>query len=262
MRGEDMPLGRYRTKAPVLVVGLAGEARCGKNTAAEALVGFKPVAFVDTLRQIVRWTLNDLVAWPDGMTDILDEQKDIPFPHPIGPLTAGQAKRWACAICANTWYTPVNGKPVLPRLEACAASVLVGQTFDTGRRLLQVIGTDVLRAACGPYIFADMAWQNRISNATVPLVFTDCRFPEERELIRDTGGLLIRLRRVDPNAQTGSPLVPSHTSETSFGDDSEYDAIISAWSFDPLHFDDDRRKFQAAVFGAVTELHTIMTRRL
>lgn len=76
----------------------------------------------------------------------------------------------------------------------------------TNREVLQVMGTDIFRA------IYDNVWAhapfNRNWVGTDVVVLTDCRFPNEKSVTEERGGVIIRLER-----KTG--LSDNHPSETS-----------------------------------------------
>lgn len=78
------------------------------------------------------------------------------------------------------------------------------------RRVLQRLGTDVFRA------IDEDVWVDRMRALLVrresPVVIPDVRFPNEAALVRELGGVLVRVVR--PGAPT-SDANASHTSETS-----------------------------------------------
>jgi hypothetical protein len=64
----------------------------------------------------------------------------------------------------------------------------------TPRRVLQLVGTDLFRQR-----FHDDIWvaavERRITNTASPIVITDCRFPNEIEMVRRVGGVVWNVDR-------------------------------------------------------------------
>lgn len=89
------------------------------------------------------------------------------------------------------------------------------------RRLLQVIGTDAGRNIVGENVWVDIAGDKIIDamEAGYGVVLTDCRFPNEVEMVREFGGYLVRIERPGVSAVNG------HVSETAL-DDIEPDYTI------------------------------------
>lgn len=84
----------------------------------------------------------------------------------------------------------------------------------TVREVLQIVGTDIFRA------IEDDVWArapfNRDWSGYDVVLLTDCRFPNEKRVTEEHGGVIIRLER-----QTG--FVDNHASETAL-DDAEFDS--------------------------------------
>lgn len=80
------------------------------------------------------------------------------------------------------------------------------------RELLQRLGTEVGREQFGENFWVDMAMRK----VDGPTVFTDCRFPNEAQAIKDAGGEVWRIVR------PGTEPVNSHPSETA----------LNSWDFD------------------------------
>jgi deoxyadenosine/deoxycytidine kinase len=85
------------------------------------------------------------------------------------------------------------------------------------RGLLQRFGTEVGRNMLGQDIWVDQAF-NKL-NLTEDIVFTDVRFKNEANRIREHGGVICRVFRDDVHA------INKHSSETEM-DDYEFDTVI------------------------------------
>ena len=86
------------------------------------------------------------------------------------------------------------------------------------RRLLQVFGTEVGREMFGEDFWVNQAFKD--IERTDLIAFTDCRFPNEAQKVKEMGGEVWRIER------TGIDAVNSHPSEHSL-DDWEFDRYIS-----------------------------------
>ena len=85
------------------------------------------------------------------------------------------------------------------------------------RRLLQRLGTEAGRKVLGKNIWVDTAMRKTADGELV--VFTDCRFTNEADAIRERGGHIVRIER--PGLADGD----AHPSETSL-DDYAFDFIV------------------------------------
>ena len=90
--------------------------------------------------------------------------------------------------------------------------------FPDIRRLLQVFGTEVGRKMFGEDFWVDQAFRGIKDLRQV--VFTDTRFPNEAQRIKDNGGTVWRVTRPGVEATNG------HASETSL-DDWNFDYVIN-----------------------------------
>lgn len=77
------------------------------------------------------------------------------------------------------------------------------------RPLLQWYGTDFWRQFMGVPDYWLKRFESRIDGTTAPVVVDDCRFPNEADLLRDKGFIIIKLNR-DDKANPGS----NHVSES------------------------------------------------
>lgn len=78
------------------------------------------------------------------------------------------------------------------------------------RQLMQTLGTEWARAHIGPKIWVDVATRELDKLAGLDVVFTDVRFENEAAMIRERGGIIVRLVR-----HAARP-VNSHVSEAGF----------------------------------------------
>lgn len=236
----------------MVVVGLAGRAGSGKSTAAEAfeLLGFERAAFADALRRAVLVTFGQLCpgrVTPQALTD----GKNDPFPAPLtfdADAAAVGAAGWVAAVEAGLY----PGRPIAEcdftaqqeRVDAIAAW-LATQTFATPRELLQRMGTEAGRAVWGTTLWCRVFEREHLTGYDAPLalVVDDCRFPEERQLLRQHGGVLVRIySEADLRGATGD-----HASETSLGPDADYDVCVI--NFHGRH--DARHEYQRRVVEEV-----------
>lgn len=140
----------------MILFGLSGYARSGKDEAAKALeeLGYKRVAFADKLREA-------LVA----LNPIVDEF--LKFPDPIRVADVVREYGW------DGYKATEYG--------------------DEVRALLQRLGTEVGRNVLGANIWVDAALNNLDPSGRY--VVTDCRFPNEFKAVKARGGKVIRISR-------------------------------------------------------------------
>lgn len=169
----------------VRLIGLTGRKRSGKDTFAQALVevGFRQVAFADPLRQAVAG-LDPIVGFEERVDEF-----GFRVVEPIRFRTAVER------------YGYEEAKDRFPEV----------------RLVLQRFGTEGIRRI-DPGFWMRLA-RERILASETPLVFTDCRFPNEADMIRSEGGKVIRIDR------PGLPDDDTHPSETALAD-YPVDAVI------------------------------------
>lgn len=143
----------------MIVIGIAGRAGAGKDTAAAALVrdlGFVRVGFADALKAEVRTRL----------------------------------RRTLLAIARTQWWIEEG------RSEDEQLDDLLTVKPEPIRALLQEYGTDVRRAENPAYWLA--AWCDRVAHRVAHrprVVVPDVRFENEMRLVKDLGGWLIHVSR-------------------------------------------------------------------
>jgi hypothetical protein len=189
-----------------MIVGLSGYAQSGKDTFASFLVedhGFERMAFADPLRDML-YALNPL-TWVYA----LPEQKAGTYNDSVQAIVDQHGWEWAKA--------------------------------NTGvRELLQRLGTEAGRRVLGENIWVDTALSKVPLGTDRNIVFTDCRFVNEAEAIRDRGGVIIRIRRPDTSA------VNRHPSETAL------DGYRCDWTVENAGTLDTLRTAATAIYDAET----------
>lgn len=169
----------------MILVGLLGYARSGKDTAGEFLVanfGFTRLAFADKLRD---------------------------FAYAIDPL-----------VTAYPYYDEWSG----PSVDKVCLSTLVDkmgwekakEQYPEVRRLLQRIGTEGGREVLDQNVWVDATMKQVRRDSDKRYVITDVRFPNEVEAIKARGGVTWRVRRPGFDAVNGHP---SETALDAWGTD-------------------------------------------
>lgn len=157
-----------RTALPQ-IIGLSGQARSGKDTAAHYLVsnyGFTKIAWADALRECCR-VLNPIVGWDT-----------------LGPV------RWA-QLFDDVGYEAAKDHPEF------------GTEF---RRIMLTMGTEVGRNILGENTWVNAALDKMEPGKRY--VISDCRFPNEAEAVTERGGHMVRILRgglptIDHPSETG-----------------------------------------------------------
>ena len=193
-----------------LWLGLTGKAGAGKSTVADALtrLGMERASFADGIRRCVVAALHPGEPERDdsgrlriGVPGWLVERKD----EPIAPSTLHQD------IVGQSWFLKRFiahvARPVrrcVPLVEARGEDSAIERTWrealpsiTTGRRLLQVLGTDIARRYLGEDIWVRRWEAEHLGEMLSPYVFEDVRFANEADFLRAHGGVIIRLMRSD-----------------------------------------------------------------
>lgn len=114
---------------------------------------------------------------------------------------AGAGKDAAGAVFAHRGYT--HRKFAAPLKELAARCGWNGEKDDVGRAFLQALG-----AGARDIIDPDVWVRPAMANLTGDVVFTDCRYPNEWDAIKDAGGYIVRVWR------PGLGPINGHESET------------------------------------------------
>lgn len=172
-----------------MLIGISGKMSAGKDTTADVLVnrfGFIRRSMAAALREECFLALNELQA-PAGVPEDLVR-----------------------IIEQEGWHPgAVHAKPTPPSI----------------RRLLQAWGTEFRRAQDTEYWIKRMRdWLLR--NTGNSIVIPDIRFPNEADLVREFGGFVWIVRRVNADA-TRDPAAHSHISERFCDEYRNWDAELS-----------------------------------
>jgi hypothetical protein len=145
-----------------MLIGLCGYIGSGKDTCASILEthhGFQRLAFASAIKDIV----STLFGW---------DRDDLEGSTP-------SSREWREEI--DTWWTEQLGRIVTPRL------------------ILQMVGTEMFRDCLSPRFWTTVL-KRKIekileNNMSERIAITDCRFPEEIELIKSLGGIIVYVDR-------------------------------------------------------------------
>jgi hypothetical protein len=165
-----------------IFIALSGKKQVGKDTAASMIVRMcesqgKKVVLTAFAEPLKRMCVEILGLSPEGVNGT-DAQKN--------------------SLCHINW----DGFSEEIRLKYSNSGVTAGDgIYDptprsgpmTNREVLQVMGTDVFRAIYGN-VWAKAPF-NRDWSAADVVILTDCRFPNEKLVTEEAGGVIIRLSR-------------------------------------------------------------------
>lgn len=175
----------------MFLIGLSGYAQSGKDTVGSLLVehqGFLRLAFADKVKEAL-YAINPVVG--------LNTKTGNPvyLKNFIDSLPGSFNQKWDRA-----------------------------KELEEVRRLLQRLGTEAGRKILGPNVWVDPVMEgiyNNLRDGITRFVITDCRFPNEAEVIKKRGGHMIRVVR----PETG----PARDSK---GHVHESEIALDSWPFD------------------------------
>jgi len=168
----------------VKIIGLCGTKGSGKDTAAEPLLdkGWARISFADPLKDLCAATFNVKPAKFHH-----PEFKDLKFHK---PLILGDDH-------ADNFMAALDDVPKYVTHKDLIYDAFDGREIHTARELMQFIGTDVVRHCVSNTYWVDLAEKKikRWSAEDVNIVFTDVRMANERDLVKDYGGTIVRILR-------------------------------------------------------------------
>jgi 5'-deoxynucleotidase YfbR-like HD superfamily hydrolase len=176
----------HRVSQKPMLIGLSGYAQTGKDTVATMLgvAGYNRLAFADTLREFL-YALDPI----------------IPVKHPSrhGQLLHIEYRTLSSTIDLIGWEW---AKVEIPEV----------------RQLLQRLGTECGRMMLGSNVWIDAAFAKM--DSVKRYVFSDVRFPNEAEAIKERGGQVWRIQR------PGTEPANDHASERAL-DDYPFDVVLN-----------------------------------
>lgn len=213
------------------IIAVAGKMGSGKDTAVEHLVrnyGFKRMAFADNLKYAC---MNVFGLSYEQCFDEAEKFKPFTEWQP-GFFWGGKDVAKPISFTGKHaeglihWAHGVNKFDVTSEMKIAIYNMIGKVTFETPRHILQYVGTEILRNIIDEDYHAKVLYQDIQASGAKNIAISDCRFPNERQKIREWGGSLILVtgRETDKPADEKSK---SHASENSFGVVGDYDFAIA-----------------------------------
>lgn len=213
-----------------MIIGLSGYAKSGKDTVARI------IQYINKKNSNVEYTLEEVIDGEfDGLLDIESLWRIKKFSGALKkvasiltgiPVHKFEDQEFKESFLGNEWHIEVETP-----LDVVFGDVQFMKMMSV-RELLQKLGTDAIRNGLHPN-----AWVNAAMAGYKPTIvgydgngspvselphwiFTDCRFPNEAQAVKDRGGVVIRVDR------PGVGPVNDHPSETAL-DDWDFDYKIA-----------------------------------
>lgn len=193
-----------------MIVGFAGKAGAGKDTAAKALIqkGFAKRSFAQPLKIVTADFLQLSL-------EEIDRYKDKQFGGPL------YFDMMTSAMLIESLETYI---PITEDHDRLITLYSLGKKIYSLREMLQFIGTDIVRDIISPDAWVDFA----MADMPELTVFTDVRFSNEKEAIEEKGGICIYVQGPDSKNDT-------HSSENSV-DSLDFDITVENYgSIEKLH---------------------------
>lgn len=160
------------------IIGLTGKKQTGKDAFAKILQSYEPgwqrVSFAGELKAMAKQIF--------GLTDeeVDGAKKDQPFAD-------GRTVRLDDYLSHLKNYTALDLKPA-------------GKEAATPRQLLQFLGTDYVREV-DPDFWAKVVRAKIEEAPSAQFVITDVRFENEAAMVRELGGVVVRIRRLEGHGE-------------------------------------------------------------
>lgn len=212
-----------------MIIAIAGKMGSGKDTGANHLVknyGFKRMAFADNLKYMC------INAFGLSYEQCFDEELKIqPFGYEETHFFFFKTfKPYSIVLTSKRlhsiidWAETINGFEVTTEMRDSIYR-LAGKEFSSPRHILQFVGTEICRNIIDEDYHAKVLHKNISSSGIKNVVISDCRFPNERNKIKEWAGFtsIVLGRETTKNTDSAAK---SHASENSLGAPEEYDFVI------------------------------------
>lgn len=193
-----------------MILSLSGKKKSGKDTIANFLVkdhGFTKLSLATPLKELLIkvFKLDEILLFDENKKDQeLEEYITIDYSH-LDKIRE---------IITEEWGFPIDYQSRESMEE------FYGTEIKTPRKLMQLIGTDMIRNSVRDDIFIILLLE-KIKKSQKPIVIADARLKNERETLLNIGAILGLVKRnlTEKNED-------EHLSENDLGEEDEYDLII------------------------------------
>lgn len=202
-----------------IIVAISGVAQAGKDTLAQPLIkqGFQHGSFATNLKEMCQQVFH----LSPVLTDTQDgKKKRLEIPRRLTNEALKEIIRWMGKT--HDMSHKAQAIEAIREKYIIEPTVKTGKTteFNTARELLQLVGTDICREIIPTYHIDVLI--SKISNSpSTNWTITDARFANERDALRSLGALTVLIKRPGLVSE-----VPAHISESSLGNDDEYDVVV------------------------------------
>lgn len=197
-----------------MIIAFAGKMGSGKDAAAGFLKekGFERIAFADNLKEMA---MEIFGLTRDQCYD--QDLKKAEFETPLRVLAGDIGSIMDYAKKKNGFE--IDGEAALKLLSTTGVDLI------SPREVLQYLGTEILRNCIDEHYHAKVVKNIIDMRGWTNVAIPDCRFPNERMFVKEWGGLNVLIKRPAELIENTAG-IEAHASETSLGDESEYDIVI------------------------------------
>lgn len=192
-----------------MIIGISGKIKSGKDTAGQMIIDMTAEKCTERIEnEFGDSTYKE--AWNPCFRVIrfADKLKGIASLLTGVPREKFEDQEFKASNMDSEWAQPAYKKSYpMPHI-------------PTYREFLQQLGTEVMRNLLHENVWVNAAMSD-IDDKNV--IFTDVRFPNEAQAIKDKGGVIIRINRYPPGCS--SKLMDEHESEKAL-DDWKFDHVI------------------------------------
>lgn len=204
------------------IIALSGEAGVGKDSFAVPLLErhFMYGSFAGNLKEMCKEIFNLTVPMVETQRG---KAKRLSVPRRFTVNNFTLIRRWMAKTHDLTGLADIAKEIEQKYINTPLKLTGKPKEFTTPREILQFVGTEVCRKMIETY-HVDVLVQ-KIKDTNQNVVITDARFPNERQVLKDKfNAYLIRIIR--PGFSIISKEGQKHPSETSLGENEDYDLVI------------------------------------
>lgn len=192
------------------IIGISGKKGAGKDCVADFFVNgekFKKLALATPLKQMLSSVFELDIKYFD---DEKLKEAELPYfitieYHHINKIERYVSEVWGFTVDYVAQHSFID---------------FVGTEIRTARKLMQLVGTDMLRKHIRDDLFIVLLF-TKIKELSCDVVVSDVRLKNEREALKKAGAKLMLIKR---DALENKD---KHISENDLGKDAEYDAVIN-----------------------------------